>query len=146
MANGSWRDYLLHPREFDRWLKANAVGGSILAIAMLAMALAGLYSAGPPNGATEFSSVNAASCQATRRHAPGFSTNLRAWRAVCGRMVRLSDSELTQVFDAAKPLLPAVRDEFLAEVAKALEGKDVGDGELHRLLRDVQRRYPPLDT
>jgi hypothetical protein len=30
------------PREGDRWLKANAVLGSILAIAMLAMALAGL--------------------------------------------------------------------------------------------------------
>jgi hypothetical protein len=145
MANGPWRDYLLHPREFDRWLKANAVGGSILPIAMLAMALAGLYSAGPPSGATEFSSVNAASCQATKRHVPvGNST--RTWRVVCGGVVRLSDSELTQLFDAAMPLLPAVRDEFLAEVAKALEGKDVGDGELHRLLRDVQRRYPPLDT
>jgi hypothetical protein len=146
MANGSWRDYLLHPREFDRWLKVNAIGGSILSLAILAMALAGLYSAGPPNGATEFSSVNAASCQAIKRHAPGFSTNLRTWRVVCGRMVRLSDSELTQIFDAAKPLPPAVRDEFLAEVAKALEGKDVGDGEFHRLLRDLQRHYPPLDT
>jgi hypothetical protein len=147
MANGSWRDYLAHPGEFDRWLKVNAVGGSILSIAMLVMALAGLYSAGPPNAATEFSSVNAASCQATKRHMPEVnSTNLRTWRVVCGRMVRLSDSELTQLFDAAGPLLPAVRNEFLAEVAKALEGKDVGDGELHRLLRDVQRRYPPLDA
>jgi hypothetical protein len=147
MANGRWRDHLSNPREFNKWLKANAIVGSILPIAMLAMALAGLYSAGSSNGATEFSSVNAASCQATKRHVPvGNSTNLRTWRAVCGRMVRLSDSELAQLFDAAKPLLPAVRDEFLAEVAKALEGKDVGDGELHRLLRDVQRRYPPLDT
>jgi hypothetical protein len=147
MANGSWRDYLAHPREFERWLKVNAVGGSILSIAMLVMALGGLYSAGPPNAATEFSSVNAASCQGTKRHMPVMnSTNLRTWRVVCGRMVRLSDSELTQLFDAARPLLPAVRNEFLAEVVKALEGKDVGDEELHRLLRDVQRRYPPLDT
>ena len=146
MANGSWRDYLAHPREFDRWLKANAVGGSILPIALLVMALAGLYSAGPPNRATEFSSVNnRVSCQATSRHV-GLSTEQRTWRVVCGRMVRLSDSELTQLFDAARPLLPAVRNEFLAEVVKALEGKDVGDEELHRLLRDVQRRYPPLDT
>ena len=45
------------PREFDRWLKANAILGSLLAIAMLGAALAGLYSA-PPNGPTEFSSVN----------------------------------------------------------------------------------------
>jgi hypothetical protein len=147
MATGRWQDHLSNPREFHKWLKANAVGGSLLPIAMLAMALTGLYSAGPPNGATEFSSVNATSCQATNRHVPMVnSTNLRTWRVVCGRMVRLSDSELTQVFDAARPLLPAVRDEFLAEVAKALEGKDVGGGELHRLLRDVQRRYPPLDT
>jgi uncharacterized iron-regulated membrane protein len=61
MGNGLWRDfYLKNQRECDRWLKANAVLGSILAIAMLAMALAGLYSAGP-NGATEISSVNVSS-------------------------------------------------------------------------------------
>ncbi len=98
------------------------------------MALAGLYSAGPPNRATEFSSVDKrVSCQATSRHV-GLSTEQRTWRVVCGRMVRLSDSELAQLFDAATPLPPTVRDEFLAEVAKALEGKDVGDGEFRRLL------------
>ena len=47
-------------RECDRWLKANAVLGSILAIGMLAMAVAGLYSAGP-NGATEISAVQRSS-------------------------------------------------------------------------------------
>jgi hypothetical protein len=31
--------YLRNPHEFDRWLKANAVLGSLLAIGMLAMAL-----------------------------------------------------------------------------------------------------------
>ena len=41
---------------FDRWLKANAVVGSILAIGMLAMALAGLNSP-PPDRVTEFSSI-----------------------------------------------------------------------------------------
>jgi hypothetical protein len=41
---------------FDRWLKANAVVGSILAIGMLAMALAGLYSP-LPDRVTEFSSI-----------------------------------------------------------------------------------------
>jgi hypothetical protein len=44
---------------FDRWLKTNAVFGSILAIGMLAMALAGFYSASPPDKATDFSSVTA---------------------------------------------------------------------------------------
>ena len=57
MGNG-WRDYL-RTREFDGWLKANAVLGSILAFGILAMALAGLYSAGRPDAATEFSSVTA---------------------------------------------------------------------------------------
>jgi hypothetical protein len=135
MANGRWRDHLSDPRDFNRWLKANTVVGSILTMAMLAMALAGLYSAGPHGLASELSSINKVSCQATQRHAPmGISTNLRTWRVVCGRMVRLSDSELVQLFEAATPLPPTVRDEFLAEVVKALEGKDVGEGEFRRLL------------
>jgi hypothetical protein len=57
MGNG--RDYLRNPREFDRWLKANAVLGSILAIGMLMMALAGLNSAGRHDVATELSTVTA---------------------------------------------------------------------------------------
>ena len=59
MENAIRRDYQRNPREFDGWLKANAVFGLILAIGMLAMALAGLDSAGPSTGATEFSSVTA---------------------------------------------------------------------------------------
>lgn len=62
VGNGLWRDFYLknNQRECDRWLKANAVLGSILAIAMLAMALVGHYSAGP-NGATEISAVQRSS-------------------------------------------------------------------------------------
>ena len=62
MGNGLWRDFYLknNQRECDRWLKANAVLGSILAIAMLAMAVVGHYSAGP-NGATEISAVKRSS-------------------------------------------------------------------------------------
>jgi hypothetical protein len=41
---------------FDRWLKANAVFGSFLAIGMLAMALAGLYSP-PTDTVTEFFTI-----------------------------------------------------------------------------------------
>jgi hypothetical protein len=53
------RDYLTNPREFDGWLKANAVLGSVLAVAILGAAFASFFSSGtPPNGATEFSSVN----------------------------------------------------------------------------------------
>ena len=57
MEKDIWRDYLTNPREFDRWLKANAAIGSILAIGLLAMALAGHFSAGPFDRATEFSST-----------------------------------------------------------------------------------------
>jgi hypothetical protein len=53
MRNG----YPRNPHEFDRWLKANAVLGSLLAIGMLAMALAGLNVAARPDGAAELSSV-----------------------------------------------------------------------------------------
>jgi hypothetical protein len=51
----SGRDW--NPRELDRWLKANAVIGSMLAIGMLAMALVALNPAARPDGATELSSV-----------------------------------------------------------------------------------------
>jgi hypothetical protein len=59
MGHNFRRDYLKSPREFDGWLKANAVLSSILAMGILAMALAGFYSAGPADRATEFSSVTA---------------------------------------------------------------------------------------
>jgi hypothetical protein len=50
MRNGWHRK---NPREFDKWLKANAVLGSVLAIGMLAMAVAGLNSAGRHDAPTE---------------------------------------------------------------------------------------------
>jgi hypothetical protein len=34
-------------RTFDRWLKANAIFGAVLAVGMLAMALANINSVGP---------------------------------------------------------------------------------------------------
>lgn len=39
-------------RVFDRWLKANAIFGLIFAAGIIAMALAGSYSAGPRHAAT----------------------------------------------------------------------------------------------
>lgn len=38
-------------REFNKWLKANTILGSILAIGMLAMAFAGSSSSGRPDAA-----------------------------------------------------------------------------------------------
>jgi len=55
MAN----DYLRNPHEFDMWLKANAVLGSLLAIGILAMALAGLNTAAQSDGAAELAGVTA---------------------------------------------------------------------------------------
>jgi hypothetical protein len=55
------RDYLTNPREFDGWLKANAVLGSVLAVAILGAALASFLTPGAaPNGTTELSSVTRA--------------------------------------------------------------------------------------
>ena len=49
--------YLKNPHGFDGWLKANAILGSLLAIGMLAMAVAGLNVAARSDGATELSSI-----------------------------------------------------------------------------------------
>src|SRR5262245_1709427 len=58
--NGFWQHYFFNdPREFDRWLKANAVLGSLLAVGILAMALVGLYApAELLDVATDLSSVS----------------------------------------------------------------------------------------
>ena len=58
MGTDSWRDYQTNPREFDGWLKANAVLGSVVAVAILGAAFASFFSSGAPNGATEMSSAN----------------------------------------------------------------------------------------
>ena len=56
MQKDLWRDYLSNPRQFDGWLRANAFIGSILALVILTMALASLFSEGEPN--IELSSVS----------------------------------------------------------------------------------------
>jgi hypothetical protein len=59
VRNSSWRNYLTNPREFDGWLKANAVVGSILAVGIMAMALASLNSAGRQDATEVVSSATA---------------------------------------------------------------------------------------
>jgi hypothetical protein len=56
VRNRIWQDYLRNPREFDRWLEANAVLGSIVAVGILAMALAG-HSSGRPDTTAELPPV-----------------------------------------------------------------------------------------
>ena len=65
MANQSSRiDQKMSPkeqREFNRWLKTNAILGSLLAIGMMAMALAGSNSAGRSDEAMAARPIVAAS-------------------------------------------------------------------------------------
>ena len=62
-------------------------------------------------------------------------------------VVSLSDTELTAIMDAARPLAPGDRDAFLRSVAAELAQypDELGPGVVHRLVREVQRRYfdPP---
>ena len=56
MRHDLLREYLTNPRDFDGWLKANVFVGSIVAVLVLTMALAALYSGGGSNQ-IELSSV-----------------------------------------------------------------------------------------
>jgi hypothetical protein len=56
--------------------------------------------------------------------------------------IRLTDAQLTAVFEAARPLAVASRDAFLLDLAVALQGQEnLGDGTVFRLIREVQRRH-----
>jgi hypothetical protein len=60
--------------------------------------------------------------------------------------LRLTDSQITAVFAAARPLAVQDRDPFLQDVASLLAGiADPGDGDVARAIRVVQRRHfdPP---
>jgi hypothetical protein len=59
--------------------------------------------------------------------------------------IRLTDEQLDAIFRAARPLRVGDRDQFLQEVAAALQGQDLGDGAVYRAIREVQRRHhdPP---
>ena len=52
----------------------------------------------------------------------------------------VSDRQLDAIFAATAPLQPIERSAFLAALAHRLRGcRDVGDGELHRIIREVLR-------
>lgn len=64
-------------------------------------------------------------------------------------MAKLSDDQINAILNAARPLPPADHAAFLEEVSTALaELGDLGDGVVHRVCRDVQRRLlkPPDPT
>jgi hypothetical protein len=60
--------------------------------------------------------------------------------------IRLSDSQLAAVFDAARPLAARDRDAFLLDLAAALQGiTDPGDGDVARAIRGALKKHfdPP---
>ena len=63
------------------------------------------------------------------------------------RPIALSDAQLTAIMHAAGPLPPADRGAFLESVAAALQ-PTIGDGNLHRIVRELQRKHfdPPVAT
>jgi hypothetical protein len=58
-------------------------------------------------------------------------------------VLSLTDAQMTAVMDAARPLPEAARDDFLQGVAEvfAARGSVPADGDLHRLLHELQRAY-----
>jgi hypothetical protein len=61
--------------------------------------------------------------------------------------IRLSDSQLAAVFDAARPLAVRDRDAFLQAVAELLQARrEIGDGDVHHAVVTAQRRFydPPI--
>jgi hypothetical protein len=63
--------------------------------------------------------------------------------------LKLTDAELEAVFNAARPLAPNAREDFLKEVADRLSSYPVaGPGTVHRVCLETQRRFfdpPALD-
>ena len=61
-------------------------------------------------------------------------------------MISLEDDEMSAVLDAARPLPPKLRSEFLQAVATEIEHQPQrGPGAVYRACRDLQRKYfdPP---
>jgi hypothetical protein len=59
--------------------------------------------------------------------------------------LRLTDDQLAAVLRAAEPLAIGDRGAFLQDVATALQGQELGDRTVYRVVTQVQRRYydPP---
>jgi hypothetical protein len=55
--------------------------------------------------------------------------------------LRLTDDQLAAVMRAAEPLAVGDRGAFLLDVAAALQGQELGDGTVYRVIAQVQRRY-----
>jgi hypothetical protein len=59
-------------------------------------------------------------------------------------MLRLTDSQLHALINAAAPIYPADRDAFLRDIASALGGRlGIGEGEFYQIVRAVQLKHHP---
>jgi hypothetical protein len=55
--------------------------------------------------------------------------------------IKLSDDQMEMLLHFAAPLHPQVRPAFLESVAQALQGQALGDGIVHRVAAEQQRRF-----
>jgi hypothetical protein len=62
--------------------------------------------------------------------------------------ISLSDDQMRVLLDAAQPIARNRRADFLARLAAALRGRELGDGIVGRAIREAQREFydPPLDA
>jgi hypothetical protein len=65
--------------------------------------------------------------------------------------IALSDAQVTTIMQLSRPLLPDQRIAFVELLTAKLNGQhEIGDGELHRLCRDLIKEHrlfdPPLST
>jgi hypothetical protein len=60
-------------------------------------------------------------------------------------VVSLTDAELEAIEAAARPVPQASRGSFLEQVARAVAGRQIGPGELHRIIAELQPLFfePP---
>jgi hypothetical protein len=61
------------------------------------------------------------------------------------RPLSLSNAQLDAVFAAAQPLNVADRDLFLRDVARALDGQELGDGTVARTCHEIQSNDATTD-
>ena len=54
--------------------------------------------------------------------------------------LRLTDAQLTTIMQLSRPLQPAQRRIFVEMIAAQLNGHEVGDGQLYRICRELQRQ------
>ena len=53
----------------------------------------------------------------------------------------LTDDQMSQVLRSAQPLSPSARSAFLLDVARELNGRELGDGIVARTCAEIQKRY-----